>query len=545
MRIMEPSGPSPQPAPSPARWGLTAALLVAAGVLIVFRLHAFALPLETDEANYAYIGGRLLAGDQLYVDVWDHQPPGVFVLFAAVQAVLGDGPSVYRGVALAFSLASLLLVAGIARRCGGPGAAALAAGLFALASADPGTAGEGCNREVFMNTFVLAAWYAAVRRERAGAGGLLVAGGLLGLGSLLKPVLAIHWLALAGACTGRAGWRRDKAFVRALQAIGLLAAGPALLWGATWAYFAATGRGRELVDAVLLFNLSYTGEAAGLASRLVTFFHPERHPYIFTSALPLWLGGGVGAIALLTAAFAGRARYAVELVLLAAASYLAICMPVHFWPHYYYLLAPAVVLTLSVGLVTIARWIAQAWPSARAGVQGTAIGVALVALGSLAWTEYREYLAQPPFGITVRRYNSRDFWGRGQGENVRRVTEPGDSIFVYGNEAHIYYYAHRRCASRYTMITGLNPDYTGSAERRRIMLDDLRADPPRLILVLFDQPPFPEWLAFLEAHYGEAVGWDRHDGTGQVIMLVYTRRDNPVALIDWDWDRSTVGGWIP
>ena len=39
------------------------------------------------EGNYAYIGQRLAAGDRLYVDVWDHQPPGVFALTAAVARV--------------------------------------------------------------------------------------------------------------------------------------------------------------------------------------------------------------------------------------------------------------------------------------------------------------------------------------------------------------------------------------------------------------------------------------------------------------------------
>ena len=56
-------------------------LAMAGAILLAFRLHAFDLPLETDECNYIYIGSRLLAGDRLYVDVWDHQPFGVFVLF--------------------------------------------------------------------------------------------------------------------------------------------------------------------------------------------------------------------------------------------------------------------------------------------------------------------------------------------------------------------------------------------------------------------------------------------------------------------------------
>ena len=139
-----------------------AGLVAAAVVLVLFRRHAFDLPLETDECNYAYIGARLLTGDLLYVDVWDHQPFGVFTLFASVIAVFGDDPLVFRWLAVMFSGASLLLVHAIVRRGVGKSAAFVAAILFALVSSDPGTAGEGCNREIFMNTFVLAAWYLAL-----------------------------------------------------------------------------------------------------------------------------------------------------------------------------------------------------------------------------------------------------------------------------------------------------------------------------------------------------------------------------------------------
>jgi hypothetical protein len=162
---------------------------------------------------------------------------------------------------------------------------------------------------------------------------------------------------------------------------------------------------------------------------------------------------------------------------------------------------------------------------------------------ALAVTEVRDYLLQPPFGITVKRYNSRDFWGRAQGENVAAVTDPGDTVFVFGNDASIYYYSRRRCASRYTMITGLAAGMADADERRRILINELTASPPRLILVLFDEKPFDEWLRFLERHYGEAVGVDYHDRTGEPIMLVFARKDRPIPTIDWNWDRSTVGGW--
>ena len=109
--------------------------LVLAGVVLVgLRLHAFELPLETDECNYAYIGDRLLAGDRLYVDVWDHQPFGVFALFAGVSALFGSEPVVFPpvGVGLFVGVAGAGFRAGGAGcrlECGRGGSAAVCAGV--------------------------------------------------------------------------------------------------------------------------------------------------------------------------------------------------------------------------------------------------------------------------------------------------------------------------------------------------------------------------------------------------------------------------------
>ena len=56
-----------------------------------------------------------------------------------------------------------------------------------------------------------------------------------------------------------------------------------------------------------------------------------------------------------------------------------------------------------------------------------------------------------------------------------------------------------------------------------------------------DEPPFPAWQAFLKEHYGEPIGWDFHDKTGEPIMFVLCRNDRPVRDIDWNWDRSMIG----
>lgn len=74
-------------------------------------------------------------------------------------------------------------------------------------------------------------------------------------------------------------------------------------------------------------------------------------------------------------------------------------------------------------------------------------------------------------------------------------------------------------------------------------MKELRAAPPRLLLVLFDEKPFDEWRTFLRENYGEPVGWDFNDATREPILFVLARKDRPIRSIDWDWDRTAVGGW--
>ncbi len=517
-----------------ATWWAWGALAVASVVLIGFRLHAFDVPLETDECNYAYIGGRLLAGDRLYTDVWDHQPPGIFVLFASAMILFGDAPHVFRYMALAFSLLSLTWVFGLTRRWAGAWAAAFAAFLFAVASADPGTAGEGCNREIYMTTLLLAAWWCVAAAPSADGWRVFVGGLLLGLASTLKTNVAVHWVFLVPWLAWTSWRHADEAHrIRSvIHVLMLFAAGPVALWLLISMYFSATGRGNEFVDAVFLFNLGYSGVSRSFGRRFLDFFTPQRHPFTFDSALPLWIGGAVAALALLLHTIHRKAADDVPLLLLLAASYAAVCLPAHFWPHYYFLMIPALTMVIPLAVHRLV-------PAHRRGAF-LGVGVLAVFLVALVGTEYRHYLSQPPPGITVKRYNSRDFWGRAQGENVARVIAPDDEVFVFGNDAEIYYYSNRRCASRYTMITGLQEGYPGARDRRTILLDELRGKPPRLILILFDEQPFEGWLEFLDEHYGEAVGVDFHDKRRSAIMLVFARRDAPIPRIDWDWDRSSI-----
>lgn len=519
-------------------------LFVAAAVLVVFRLHAFDVPLETDECNYIYIAGRLLNGGRLYVDVWDHQPFGVFVLFAGAMALFGDGPDVFRWLALAFSLTSLVLIYGLVRRAAGIGVAIMAASLFALASSDPGTAGEGCNREIFMSTFILGAWSLVLRPSRR-LGTIFVAGVLLAAASTLKTIVAVHWLWL-GIWLAIDAWRGEQKRERAyavFRSLVAFALGPVLIWATALVYFASTDRLAAFVDAVFIFNLGYSERPESFLLRFWRFFTPVLHPFVFSSAPALWIGAIVAIAWLAPVTMRRWNGTSAAILALLIASYLAVCLPGQFWPHYYYLLVPPVIAVLSVALRQLAGILGNALTTRPSSETACFAVVAVLVTGWLLATQYRDCLSQPPFGLTVKRYNGRDFWGRAQGENVRRVTRPDDLIFVYGNDAEIYYYAQRQCASRYSMVTGLRSGYPGYEERRELMLQEIAERRPRLILVVLGEESFPEWSDFLLTRY-DPVGYDFRDRPPHdPILMVLGDRQRPIEAIDWNWDRVTVGGW--
>lgn len=61
----------------PLSFAILLAWLVA---LVLSRANPYLTFASSDGGSFLYIGSRLLAGDQLYVDVWDHKGPGIFFI---------------------------------------------------------------------------------------------------------------------------------------------------------------------------------------------------------------------------------------------------------------------------------------------------------------------------------------------------------------------------------------------------------------------------------------------------------------------------------
>lgn len=241
-----PSEPGkPRYSPAAARmpgWAMIALLL--AILAIASRAQIFGDSLaDSDEGFYLLVGQRMLHGALPYVDIWDRKPIGLFLLYAGMRALGGDGVLAYQLVGTVFAFLTALLVARIADRFSSRFGAA-AAGAAYLAWLPLGSAAGG-QAELFGNLPITVAALITLRGlERTlpignapgGAAAML----LTGVALQIKPDALFAGIFL-GCCWLVVAWR---AGCRAkLVPLALLWCGAAVLPTLLGAgYYAARGQ---------------------------------------------------------------------------------------------------------------------------------------------------------------------------------------------------------------------------------------------------------------------------------------------------------------
>ena len=112
--------------------------------------------IHVDEQYYLLVGDRMLHGALPYVDIWDRKPIGLFLIFAGIRLLPGDGILAYQLVATGFAAATAWCVWRAARMIGAAPLGALAAGGAYLIWVSL-LGGRGGQSPVFYNLLMTAA----------------------------------------------------------------------------------------------------------------------------------------------------------------------------------------------------------------------------------------------------------------------------------------------------------------------------------------------------------------------------------------------------
>ncbi|MFH1417139.1 MAG: glycosyltransferase family 39 protein [Planctomycetota bacterium] len=273
--------------------------------------------MQTDTGMWAYIGGRLLDGARLYVDLWESKPPGIYYVFACVEWVFGrGGDRALLWLDAVVSLAVFGLTYRVARRFASRTAAAGAVMLLSVVFCHRILADWGDNVEKFVALFeLLACWYVLramdagtpcgtgvspvasqaerlcgtlVAREGRAVPHWLAAGACCGLAGLFKQTGILFLVAAVLAVVG-GGLRRREPAGSVGGRVGLLVGGVAIVWLPVLAWMWATGILAGFWEQAVCYDLVRVGPGGLERSRLL---QPEHWSAVgFTLYLVLVLFG--------------------------------------------------------------------------------------------------------------------------------------------------------------------------------------------------------------------------------------------------------------
>ena len=199
-------------------------LILIAIVAIAARWQTFGNPvLEYDEQFYLLVGDRMWQGMLPFVDIFDRKPFGLFLIYAAIRGLGGDGVLQYQLVWTAFAVATAFLIYRFARKLTRP-IGAIAPALLYVLWLDINE-GEGGQTPVFFNLAMMAAATLTWSLTESSKRSLVLRGGaamlLVGIAIQVKYTPVVEG-AYFGIVLMWAAWTRR---------IGLIAIGQrALLW---------------------------------------------------------------------------------------------------------------------------------------------------------------------------------------------------------------------------------------------------------------------------------------------------------------------------
>jgi hypothetical protein len=240
---------------TPKNWLLAALLLALLTWWLRAPLHH--MPLERDEGAYAIIAARLLAGDSLYADLFDHKPPLVHLVYALAAAAPADPVVAVRALATLYLLVTGVALLTLAWRLYGRLAALIVLALLLAYGSSWRFQGLSFNSEAVLSLpATLGCLWAVAALLRGRTLPLLWAGVGVGLAALAKPVgLALLGPLLLTPLLARWPWRHTLAGL-ALATLGV--ALPLALFGLSLWLQDAVGAANE---ALLIYNRLYAAES--------------------------------------------------------------------------------------------------------------------------------------------------------------------------------------------------------------------------------------------------------------------------------------------
>lgn len=380
--------------------------------------------IHVDEQFYLLVGDRMWDGSLPYVDHWDRKPIGLFLIYAAIRLLGGEGIVQYQIVATLFAAATAWLIFMLARRVAPPRGGLAAGAIYLVFLLVNG--GDGGQAPVFYNLVVAGAAWAVVRAiertrfDRAAFGFGCAAMALIGLALQIKYSVLLEGIYF-GLALLAVGLRKGVPRMALLAAAAVWIALALLPTGLALAWYAAHGHADAFVFANFrsIFLRSAFG-AGNVHLRLLK---------IVSRVLPMAVPAAIACAQWRRKPALAHDRRIVQRFYIGWVIAAPVSLLLFGTYHDHYAL-PLLLPFAVAGAPVFARlWAIRLGPGRRLRVPAVAIAVGAIGLAA-AWAIVADLR-----------------WRRGDGSEVRAMAArvamaPGERLFVFSGDPMLYHLSH-------------------------------------------------------------------------------------------------------
>jgi 4-amino-4-deoxy-L-arabinose transferase-like glycosyltransferase len=424
---------------------------------IVIRVQLIGVPLDRDEGAFGYAGQAILRGEMPYRDFFDHKPPGLLYLYAAVMLFVPPTAAGVHAFLLAWNLLALAALAFVAWKLAGRRAALWTAFVYSVVSVAPSVQGFTASAELIAIAPLAASLALAFAPRRRGLM-MILAGVLAAFVFLIKPPYALPLLATPLLLRAQGErWKRDTAmWVAGGATIGVLVAVAfAGVWKEFW-YWNATHN-------TVYRNLSWDGWRERFAVVLGHLMRDLFVPFALAAVGCVW-------------AIAKRVRYAWFLTAFFVLSAISCIQAGYFYLHYFAQIVAALALAAGIGAAAAL----DRAPAPRLSAAALAALILIIPAVAKPWY----WITPNPIEVTLRQLGSQAFEASPLiAGYLRERTGPDDAVWVYGSEPQIAFQAERKNANPYVMMYPVTLPFPRQSEFQRRTWERVQAMQPAYIVL--------------------------------------------------------------
>ncbi|BAP55027.1 hypothetical protein THII_0730 [Thioploca ingrica] len=442
--------------------------------------------------TYAVMAHEMLAGRELYSDLWNHHPPGSILTYAAAELITGYGP---HSIYLLNVVAAIITLFGVyfagtalagGKRLGGIWAAAC----WAMISGEPMLQANQPNAEVFINACLIWIWVLFVKEEKSTSYQRAILIGLLvTLATFYKHhmIFAFLFLGMAYIIMPPPTLKRQQALIQVV----IMASIVGIAWTMMFGYFAVMNRLEAFYDALVVYNQGYGG--GSFSSLIKNVLRGLLRPRLFFPIFPalayplLILATILGVLILIK-----QNRIWFFWLMYACAVPIMVSLPGRFFPHYYQLWLPLLAIGFGGAIVELRKIVKPFWiPQLIA----TSIIITLLylqlphyQLSPVEWTR-QKYGDYGNFFIIAKELS----------QEIDKLLQVDETFYEWGYQTGLYYYNQRHPPTGVFSSYALSSGPLAQKLSQRVIAD-LERHQPELFILSHDikqqdkKPVVLDWL---------------------------------------------------